>query len=252
MERKMYMSTDGENMCQEVSDNPILPVALENTTVLIQGRANPECLDHYASRYGPSCIVSTWEGDEVDPMGMKMVRSIKPKDFGPQNSHLQIVSTLAGLRECSTEFVIKVRGDEYFSNLEYIVDELKKTSKLLTLPIFFRPHNSFPFHPSDHLIAGRNGQLLMMYRNALKNRGLKGWPWRQIPEQLLGASYLEGAENINARRLTKEHMRAHFDILELDRMRDYRVSWNGKGMVFYNNFDPKVDKEPGIVNMEEL
>jgi hypothetical protein len=92
----------------------------------------------------------------------------------------------------------------------------------------------------------------MMYRNALKNRGLKGWPWRQIPEQLLGASYLEGAENINARRLTKEHMRAHFDILELDRMRDYRVSWNGKGMVFYNNFDPKVDKEPGIVNMEEL
>jgi hypothetical protein len=160
------------------------------------------------------------------------------------------VSTLAGLRECSTEFVIKVRGDEYFSNLEYIVDELNKTSKLLTLPIFFRPHNVFPFHPSDHLIAGRKRQLLMMYKNALKRRNLKGWRWKEIPEQLLGASYLEAAEG--TRRLTKEHMRAHFDILELDRMKDYRVSWNGRGKVFYNDFDPTTDEIPSISSMDQL
>jgi hypothetical protein len=241
---------DGENMSQEASGKNSPPVTLANTTVVIQGRVNPECIAHYASRYGPSCIISTWEGDEVDPMGMRIVRSVKPTDFGPQNSHLQIVSTLAGLRECSTEFVIKVRGDEYFSNLEYIVDELKRTPKILTLPIFFRPHDVLPFHPSDHLLAARKRQLMIMYKNALKRRNLKAWRWKEIPEQLLGVSYLEGAEG--SRRLTKEHMRAHFDILDLNKVKDYRVCWNGRGMVFYNNFDPATDGIPSITSMDQL
>jgi hypothetical protein len=234
-------------MSQE-GDQMTTPVELDDTTVVIQGRVDPECIAHYASRYGPSCIVSTWEGDDVDPLGMRMVKSLKPSDPGPQNSHFQLVSTLAGLRECRTGMVIKVRGDEYFSNLEYIVEEMKKTMKILTLPIFFRPHSVIPFHPSDHLLAGLRQRLLMMYRSALAHRGLRRW--NEIPEQLLGAAYLEAAEGTQC--ITKEHMLKHFDILDLERVKDYRISWNVAGRKFYNNFDPKVDGAPGITSMQEL
>ena len=237
-------------MSQDAVEPPTGPVKLDGTTVVIQGRVDPECIAHYASRYGPSCIVSTWEGDDVDPLGMRIVRSVKPPDPGPQHSHFQIVSTLAGLRECSTDWVIKVRGDEYFSNLEYVVEEMKKTTKLLTLPIFFRPHKVFPFHPSDHLIAGPKRELLMMYRNALRRRALKGWPWREIPEQLLGAAYLEGVEG--TRRITKEHMIKHFDILDLQKVKDYKICWNGRGKKFYNDFSPSVDEIPMIERMSDL
>lgn len=223
---------------------------MEDTTVIIQGRTDPECIAHYAERYGSSCIISTWEGDPVDPMGMRIVRSLKPGDPGPQHSHFQIVSTLAGLRACDTTWVIKVRGDEYFSNLEYVVDELKRTDKVLTLPIFFRPHKVFPFHPSDHLLAATKRQLVMMYRNAVRKRALKGWPYKDIPEQLLGTAYLEAAEG--TRRITKEHMLQHFDILSLDRMKDYRVTWNGGGKKFYNDFRQGVDGLQGITDMKEL
>ena len=223
---------------------------LEDTTVIIQGRTDPECIAHYAERYGPSCIISTWEDDPVDPMGMRIVRSLKPGDPGLQHSHFQIVSTLAGLSACNTTWVIKVRGDEYFSNLEYVVDELKRTDKVLTLPIFFRPHAVFPFHPSDHLLAATRGQLVMMYRNALSRRELKDWPYRDIPEQLLGAAYLEAAEG--TMQIKKEHMLKHFDILSLDRMKDYRVTWNGAGKRFYNDFSPTADGCPMIERMSDL
>lgn len=145
-----------------------------------------------------------------------------------------------------------MRGDEYFSNLEYAASEVKKGTKLLTLPIFFRPHDLFPFHPSDHLIAGTKRQLIMMYRSAIKRFGLKAWPWGELPEQLLGAAYLEAAEG--TRRLTKEHMLKHFDILDLEKMKDYRVSWNGMGKRFYNNFHPATcgDGLPMIERMSEL
>lgn len=226
------------------------PTKLENTTIVIQGRTDPECIRHYANMYGPSCIISTWNDENVDSLGMKVVRSARPSDRGPQNSHLQIVSTLAGLRCCTTKWVIKVRGDEYFSNLEYVIDNLSKTSKILTLPIFFRPHKAYPFHPSDHLMAATKEQLLMMYRNALRRRALKGWKWAGVPEQLLGAAYLEEAEG--TRRINKEHMLKHFDILDLEKVKDYRVTWNGAGKKFYNNFDPTMDSIPSIKNMNDL
>lgn len=241
---------DGSNMSQEQASNDAQPALLDDVTVIIQGRTDPECIAHYASKYAANCIVSTWEGDEVDPLGMRIVRSLKPSDPGHQHSHFQIVSTLAGLRACETRWVIKVRGDEYFSNLEYVVEELKNTDKILTLPIFFRNHATYPFHPSDHLIAGTKRQMVMMYRSALRKRALKNWPWRVIPEQLLGSSYLEAAEG--KRKLTKDHMLKHFDILNLDRMKNYRVSWNGGGKRFYNDFEQGVDGIPGITSMKDL
>ena len=226
------------------------PVTLDGVTIVIQGRTDPECLKHYADRYGPSCIVSTWRDSPPDPLGMKMVLSDKPIDPGPQHSHFQLVSTLAGLHEANTPHIIKVRGDEYFSNLEYVAEEMKKTHKILSLPIFFRPHSAWAFHPSDHMLAGSRDRLLTMYRAALKKRVLKGWDYRLVPEQMLGAAYLEVV--MNTRKIKKEHMLMHFDILDLEKVKDYRISWNGAGRKFYNNFDPKVDGAPGITSMQEL
>lgn len=221
-------------------------MTLDGVTVVIQGRTDPECLKHYADRYGPSCIVSTWRDSPPDPLGMKMVLSDKPMDPGIQNCHFQFVSTLKGISEATTPYIIKVRGDEYFSNLEYVAEEMKKTHKILCLPIFFRAHRFFAFHPSDHMLAGSRDSLLTMFRAALKKMEL-GW---DVPEQMLGAAYLEVV--MNTQEIKKEHMQMHFDILDLEKVKDYRIVRNHLGWKFYNNFDPKVDGSPGITSMQEL
>jgi hypothetical protein len=52
--------------------------------------------------------------------------------------------------------VIKIRNDEFYSNLDPFFDTiLRNPRKIVTSEVFFRRHDYFPFHPSDHLVGGR-------------------------------------------------------------------------------------------------
>lgn len=71
-----------------------------------------------------------------------------------QNRYYHFHSVLLGLQSCSTKYAIKIRSDEFYSNLSPIVDAIKDNDgKLITTDVFFRNCN-MPYHPSDHVVAG--------------------------------------------------------------------------------------------------
>ncbi len=72
-----------------------------------------------------------------------------------QNLEYQLVSTLNGLNLTETKYAIKVRGDEYWTDIDKMFHSLKSDEKLLCSSMFFRPLNCpYPFHIGDHIICG--------------------------------------------------------------------------------------------------
>ena len=78
------------------------------------------------------------------------------KQDNNQNRFYQFYSTELGIRNVSKDYVVKIRNDEFYSNLEPFFETiLRNPQKIVTSDVFFRRHDYFPFHPSDHLVGGR-------------------------------------------------------------------------------------------------
>jgi hypothetical protein len=71
-----------------------------------------------------------------------------------QNKYLHFSSVETALNLCNTEFVVKHRSDEFYTDLLPFYDAIKSNSnKIVTTDVFFR-NSTMPFHPSDHLVGG--------------------------------------------------------------------------------------------------
>lgn len=71
-----------------------------------------------------------------------------------QNIYYQCFSALKGFDSCQTEFVVKLRSDEYYSNLEFVIKNLS-ADKVSTNNVFLRDVSYKYFHLSDHIIVGK-------------------------------------------------------------------------------------------------
>ena len=146
-------------------------------TILIQGPLNRVSLD-YVDKYkkiGP-VILSFWKNDKnkvrhpvLNDPSIKLIEnnSVNKSDiFSPDNRLKQWQTTYEGLKYCSTKFVIKLRSDEYFENLETIIEEFKKdVGKMTTLNVFLKlNHKRYCYHISDHIIICNT----LIFRNSLK------------------------------------------------------------------------------------
>ena len=106
---------------------------MENVTILIQGKVTQETYNFYVEAYPQTpIVVSTWSDNNLDlsyfPHNLTIVQTRLPKNSGEQNMNYQFVSTVNGLKCVDTEYVIKVRGDEYYSNFQSVYEQLKNTS----------------------------------------------------------------------------------------------------------------------------
>jgi hypothetical protein len=90
-----------------------------------------------------------------------------PKDiYNEQNRYGQFFSTSLGLQACYTDYTIKIRSDEFYSNLEPFIEAvLDNTTKLVTNDVFFR-NSTMPFHPSDHLMGGKTTLLKSIFNTS--------------------------------------------------------------------------------------
>ena len=76
--------------------------------------------------------------------------------FNGQNVYYQIRTTLAGLKEVTTEYVIKLRSDQYFGDLKPIFEAvLANPEKYNCANFHFRPDRFLKYHASDKMIGGR-------------------------------------------------------------------------------------------------
>lgn len=213
---------------------------ISDLTIIIQGKLQKETLDFYIENYKKySVIISTWTTNNIDisnvPDNFIIIKKDKPQDHGHQNIYLQIYSTLHGLELVKTKYCIKMRADEYVSNIEYIYNSiLNDDSKLYTLPIFFRPWNYISYHISDHLIAGNTDNLRLMFETALYRP-----KDHNVTEVIFTRGYLEKKiPDIYQKYEDKNMMKQYFHILNLELMKPYLLVANCFGLRFYNNFIP--------------
>jgi hypothetical protein len=244
---------------------------MEDVTLIIQGRLMQDSYDFYIENY-KDCpvIISTWVDNTIDfkniPENFIVLLSPYPYDFGAQNLNLQLISTLNALERVKTKYVIKVRGDEYYSNLQYVLNSIKvEPNKIHTSSIFFRAWQYAEYHISDHIIAGTLVNMLTMFRESKNNfdtgkvnvskwkvdGNFHKWVTTHAPEERITKSYLNAKEpfrfeKVDGRILMKEH----FDILDIELLHPYKIKANLFRKEWTNEFIP--ERNFSISTMEQL
>lgn len=220
---------------------------MDDVTIIIQGKLEQDSYDFYTKKYDNcNVIISTWVGTSIDfsqlPKNFKVILSPLPNQSGDQNINYQIISTLNALEMVTTKYVIKMRGDEYWSYPENIYQSIKSApDKLWSSSVFFRAWQYAEYHISDHIMAGTTENLLILFRAAKYNydtNRLNVSKWKvdgkfhkyvktHAPEERLTKSYLEAKDPLRFEKVDgKFLMKEHFDILDIDLLKPYKVKAN--------------------------
>lgn len=148
-------------------------------STVIQGRIHRHSLDGVLNykKYS-EVIISGWHDPKCPHMshpGLKegtlvltpvMKPQILKNYFNAKNLYLQIITTLQGLYQVRTPYVIKVRSDESFSNLVPFQNLVKTTKKVVSSNIYFRPDKVYKFHMSDHMIGCSTKEMIKAFELA--------------------------------------------------------------------------------------
>ena len=201
----------------------------EKVTVLIQGPLNLTSLNN-VENYKQFCskiVISHWDED-LDTDNVELINKYselkKDKDvvivsnplvdltaeeiqeekvgvlFG-STFYWAIESTYFGFLECKTEYVIKTRSDEYFTDLSEIIGRAMfyEGKKLVCGSIFVRSYYKTPMHIGDHIFALKTEDAIDMYQDLYdmynKQKPLERWA-TQGPlsaEQIVGFAFLKHA-----------------------------------------------------------
>jgi hypothetical protein len=232
---------------------------MKNVTILLQGKILQETIDFYVKNYpNQKVVISTWIGSELNfsnlPQTYNVVLSKLPKDGGAQNLKYQIESTLNGLRFIETDYVIKIRGEEYIVN-----EVIMNPEKIHCSPVFFRHWDYMAYHISDHIIAGTIDNLKLMFEKTkfyTENNmiyhireGKRFDFWE--PEINLTRSYLmakepERWERVDGRRLMVDN----FEILDIKKLHPYKIIANIFKVQWTEGFIP--ERNYSISNINKL
>ena len=173
---------------------------IQNNTVLIQGPFNPTSFLRWESflKYG-KVLVSTWDikpGTTVSLSGQdvfsnqiikdeqaKGLRVVSRQIPDREAEHLQGIdksstffwalnSIYNGLINIDTEYVIKVRSDEYYSNLTPLIERfIQNDNKIVCGNIFVR--REIPYHFGDHLFVCKTKDLRKAIKGLLDSYNAK-------------------------------------------------------------------------------
>jgi hypothetical protein len=229
----------------------------------LQGKILQQTIDFFIKNYPTqNVVISTWIGSKIDlsklPHSYNVILTKLPKDGGHQNIAYQLLSTNNGLKCVETDYVIKIRGDEYYSNIEYIVNEIAMNPKKIHCsPVFFRHWEFMKYHISDHIIAGTTSNLKLMFGktkfymdnklvyNFMDNKKYEFWE----PEINLTRSYLMAKEperwnKVDGRQLMVDN----FEILNIKKLEPYKVVANIFNKEWSEGFIPEQNYSISDVN----
>jgi len=244
---------------------------MENTSIIIQGKLEQDCYDFYVAKYrNCSVIISTWTDSTIDfsnlPKNFKLVLAPLPAESGDQNINYQLISTLNALDLVKTKYVIKMRGDEYWSYPENIYQSIiNQPDKLHCSSVFFRAWQYCEYHMSDHIIAGTFQNIKLLFQKTKENWDsfrlnvskwkvngqFKGFIHTHAPEERLTKSYLEAKEPDKFEKEDGRNlMKKYFSILDIQFLKPYKIKANLFKVEFKDNFIP--EKNFSISNIDRL
>ena len=144
--------------------------------IVMQGKIIPETpkiIKEYLDNlpFVSRIIVSTSENDKNEkliPLNSKVtkVTTKNPEDCGTGDRNLQIITSLAGLREVTSKVSVKVRSDQryykssWFHMYDFWEKNIQDQDKIFILGLF----KNFLFHPRDHLFWGKTEKLLEYFQ----------------------------------------------------------------------------------------
>lgn len=238
---------------------------MKNVTILVQGDITQEVYNFYTETYPNFPLVfSVWSDSEFEdlyiPNNLTLIKQKQPEYKGPRNSNLQFTSTLAGLDLVKTKYVIKARGDEYYSNLQNLISLVEKEpNKIHCSPIFFRKHDFMNYYTSNHLMIGLTNEMRFMFSSAKYGLDNKLLTFNdngidelyRHHEVLLTRAYLMAKEgDLFYSTSGSDLIKKYFNIFSLENLKPYKVISNLNGKVWYSNYEP--ERNFSISNIDDV
>ncbi len=198
---------------------------MTDCTIVLQGRINKECLEQWIDNYSnKKVILSIWEDEEIwkyqIPQSWEIVVNQYPlvRFWEHANLDYQLITTMTGLKVVETKYVIKMRCDEYWSNVESIYNRvLLNDKKIVTGSMFFRKWGMYQFHCSDKILAGTTENIKALFSKTIENIVGKVWDIK-VPECHIGLAWVMCNESeFDVRKL---YPQSHLDF-------DYEVAVRG-------------------------
>lgn len=176
---------------------------MKDCTILLQGKINEETFNLWIKNHKDSnVVVSIWEDEDLTkfkiPKGWKVILNEYPIFRFRKQSNLdyQIITTLKGLSHVQTNWVIKMRCDEYWSNITKIYNQMiLEPNKILSGSMYFRKWKlSGLFHIGDKILGGTRENLNLMFESTIHNLQIGLWDTSN-PEGQLGLGYIMAKDN---------------------------------------------------------
>ena len=161
-------------------------------TILIQGPLNEISLKNINNylKFG-KVVISHWDQDDtsllelIDPshldsksvvvcsQHMPSMEEWEPTWYGDalckSTFPWAVKSTYYGLQNVDTEFVVKVRSDEMFEDLNPIIDLFLESKKMVFGNIYAYKFNSDPYKIGDHIFVDYTDKLIKTYEKIIES-----------------------------------------------------------------------------------
>lgn len=221
-----------------------------DVTILVQGPLHENLLKSIPNyiKYA-NVVISTWNpkndtetnllqvlkfgANQVSENKLKIIHyeDVDYNWFNRNNLYKQTTTTLNGLKEIKSDYVIKLRSDCYFENLEPILLALHPY-KLVHSNI----HNSdaYPFHISDYIIGSKKQALIRTFslvetlcRYTPKlGEGLPYPGWFSLDfecpvESIIMSCYLRSYHIFPDHRFSKEILNVWTEVIEYTKLGKY-------------------------------
>jgi len=242
----------------------------KDVTLLIQGKYSEEIInkiDNYVP-YFDEIIYSTWNigfPNKVND-GFKFIVNELPdvtNIYNNSNGFFQCMSTLNGLENVKTKYVLKHRSDEYFSNIDLLLKTFN--NKLLSANVMFRRIKDAPYQISDHFFLGETDKLKDTFIR-LKNYSLSSDEhsvfFKCSSESLIAMHYIVTFGRYDLKYLVDTYfnkneklneiysiMKEYFDVINVNDLKPIRVAHNHRGMIYDSWNDVRYNS---INKMEDL
>lgn len=134
-------------------------------SILIQGPLHQNSLNNIENyrKFGEVFVSTTSDIPDYYPKmyNASFIHNIQcdtPK-FNDSNIYNHAMNIAGGLKYIDTEFVIKVRSDEYYTDLSKFIEIMRLCPHCYVTNNIFFETRKIPLHPSDHVIGSKTSIL---------------------------------------------------------------------------------------------
>jgi hypothetical protein len=226
-------------------------VKYPDVSLLIQGPMNSRFpfMHSDVQQFG-EVIVSTWSEDahrfrEFFNDMTKIYGSDKykvvhqPFEIDPcldvqYNMGRQALTILKGLRACTKPYVLKHRTDEYYSNLDVLVDKFYEggCKKWVCAPVCFLPATQYKFHVADHLYIAPRERLINTFKLVMASLWGGAYERNRNGEPAAEITFTTRFLHAGGYNIHPDVMKENFDIVPLESLEPFSIKIGTKGFEF--------------------